>query len=713
MKNLYCLLIVLLNYAANAQDYFTFSNDSLTLNNGSITRIIRLSGDSLISEKLWLNNDKKNYIKKSREFSFTVDDREMSGYNQWKLIKTQPIGDENGGKGVRVILKSLSTGNSIEIKLNYLLYPDLPLIRKWLEVTNKGIKDIKLESVNVEDLNSELSVINSVVYHNYGRMKQLGSFTGRWDDPVVVVHDAVNRRGIALGNEAEGVLKRSVYHTTYENIEIGLTHSGDDYPFRKWLKPGESWESPKTFICLYSGRDDGYSVIDNEVNLFLGKFMKPQFLRLRDKPVFVYNTWNPFRTFVSDTLVRRVAKAAADCGMQEFIIDDGWQVNHGGKSSVLGWGNNYGDWEVDTLKFPGGLKPTFDYIKSLGMKPGLWISIGSATKDSRVFREHPDWFIRVKNGMPGNLHLPGEQTDFYTSCFGTGWYDYIKGVILRLVKDYGLAYAKLDFAIVTSPYVNDPSRAGCYATGHALHRDQPESLEMQYRQVLKLFDDLHREAPGLFIDCTFETAGRLQLMDYAIAEHADGDWLSNFEEPSPQGPLRVRQMAWWRSPVLPAGSLVIGNQTMDDPGFELALKSLIGTLPIVLGDPTRMPPDKREIIKKWSDWMHSMETKYDYISFRKDLAGFGEPREGCWDGWQRINFFNGQGGVFGVFRQGALENSRVVFLSDLRPESLYLVRSAPDGKTVFSGSGRELMNNGFPVKIDSLYDGKIFEVGIQ
>jgi len=30
--------------------------------------------------------------------------------------------------------------------------------------------------------------------------------------------------------------------------------------------------------------------------------------------------------------------------------------------------------------------------------------------------------------------------------------------------------------------------------------------------------------------------------------------------------IRIRQMAWWRTPVLPAGSMVIGNQPMDDPG---------------------------------------------------------------------------------------------------------------------------------------------------
>jgi len=132
-----------------------------------------------------------------------------------------------------------------------------------------------------------------------------------------------------------------------------------------------------------------------------------------------------------------------------------------------------------------------------------------------------------------------------------------------------------------------------------------------YERLLELFDRLHKECPGLFIDCTFETAGKLQLMDYAIANHADGNWLSNFEEPTPTGPLRIRQMAWWRSPAVPASSLVIGNTPMDDPNFEFALKSLIGTLPIVLGDPRKIAPEERARIKMWSHWMQAMQDKYD------------------------------------------------------------------------------------------------------
>ncbi len=562
----------------------------------------------------------------------------------------------------------------------------------------------------LKSLNLNLDYVSTWVYHNYARMKHLGTYIGNWDDPVVVIHNTTLHSGLALGNEAPGVLKRTAFHTTDRNADIGLTHPGQDFPFRKWLKPGEIWESPGTFIALYTNSDNGFNVINTLVNDFVRKYLGTRISAIKNKPLFVYNTWYPFRTFVSDSLVREVARAASECGIQEFIIDDGWQYNYDRRSSDKGWGGNYGDWLVDLNKFPGSLSSTFDYIRSLGMKPGLWISIGSATADSKVYKDHPEWFIRTTAGTPGNNHTGTSNSDFYTSCFGTDWFGYIKSVILKLVKEHGLAYAKLDLSVVTSAYINDPAISGCYASDHPFHRDHEESFITIYQNVLKLFDDLHAEAPELFIDCTFETEGKLQLQDYAFAEHAEGNWLSNIEEPFPTGALRMRQLAWWRSPAVPAGSLVIGNLPLDSKNFEFDLKSLIGTLPIVLGDPRKLSPEKRLDIKKWADWMVKMQEKYDYMSFRQDLPGFGEPTEGSWDGWSRINTDKQNGGIIGVFRQGAADSSRQIFIQNLNPMKTYLILKAPLGETVETLTGNKLATKGFSVRFDKIFQGDVFEI---
>ena len=712
VKNTFALLLLLNAYALPAQDFFSWNGDVLELNNGSVSREIRISKGVFFSSRFSMTDTERNYIRESREFAFTVNGKPADGHSGWELLGSEEISDDRSGRGIKVVLAGKDGLDGLQLEVNYMLYPELPLVRKWIGFENTGSEDLMVESVNVEDLATDLSHVHTVVLHNYARMKHIGRYTGNWHDPVVVLHHQSDRMGMAVGNEAPGILKRTTYHTADNNIEAGLTHPGQDFPFRKWLGPGESWESPRTFICLYRDTDDGFAVVDGPVNDFVRKHMVPQIVQREDKPVFVYNTWNPFRTFVSDSLVRDVARAAAECGIKEFIIDDGWQVNSGSETSPDAWGNNYGDWNVDEEKFPGGFDPTFQYIRSLGMKPGIWMSIGSATEDAAVYLEHPEWFVKNMNGEPGNIHSVYD-ADFHTSCFGTGWVEHIRDLIIHMSKEYGLAYTKLDFAIAASAYVNDPAISGCYATEHPYHRDHQESYIVIYERLLALFDQLHMACPDLFIDCTFETAGKLQLMDYAIANHADGNWLSNFEEPSPTGPLRIRQMAWWRSPALPASSLVIGNTPMDDPGFEFALKSLIGTLPIVLGDPRKIPGEERARIRQWSLWMQEMQERYDYMSYRRDLPGFGEPREGAWDGWMRINNDTNKGGIIGIFRHGALEESRQVVVKGLSPEREYVVRQAPGSKEIHQASGAELMHEGFRVGIPGQYDGKIFEIALK
>lgn len=111
--------------------------------------------------------------------------------------------------------------------------------------------------------------------------------------------------------------------------------------------------------------------------------------------------------------------------------------------------------------------------------------------------------------------------------------------------------------------------------------------------------------------------------------------------------------------------------------------------------------------------MQQMQKKYDYMSFRKDLPGFGEPAEGMWDGWMRLNTETKAGGIIGVFRQGAHEEKRTIVLKDLLPDRIYSVRLAPEGHEIISATGSVLMEKGFDAIITGKYDGNIYEVGLK
>jgi len=413
---------------------------------------------------------------------------------------------------------------------------------------------------------------------------------------LVFVHNSDWQSGIVIGNEASGVIKRTAVFWEAPEITAGLTHKVDRFPFRKWIAPQGSFETPQVFTMVYNNHKNADEILNTSVPDFIRKHMGIRLSELKEKPTFVYNTWHPFEKNINEKLVMELAKSAADAGMKEFIIDDGWQ-------------DNYGDWGINYTKFPNGLKPVFDYIKSLGMKPGLWISVGSASSSSKVYHEHPEWFVKDEKGNYANLQIDNYDDEVRSACFSTGWKDYIRNILLNLALENGLEYMKLDFAVVTSAYVFDHTKSGCYATNHAGHADRPESFYVNYQRMWDLFDELHQAKPSLFIDCTFETMGGLQLIDYAMLKHAEGNWMSNFLAPDEQYDLRIRNMAWWRSPAISATALVIGNPRMDDKGWEMHIKSLAGALPIMLGDPRQLSSVDFKRNRQWAYWIPQIKEK--------------------------------------------------------------------------------------------------------
>ena len=693
------LNLFILNSVFAQEPFAKWTKTELILNNGIVQRNIKLPvsmGSFGTTSYKPTSGEFKYFEKNNSEFQFEINSKVYSGLSNWSLVGIRKTSDTKAGEGASVIL--LSQDKLIEVTLKYLLYPNSSAIRKSLTINNLSKEKIVLESVDIE----KFSVTNyyattfSWICHDYGRRRSIGPYDGNMQDALLTVHNSNWKQGIVIGNEAAGVVKHTSVFWQESTICAGLTHKDARFPFRKYIDPSEAFETPQVFTMVYNNHKDPNEILNTAVPDFVRKHLGIRLSELSQKPTFIYNTWVPFGKNINEKLVMELAKAAADAGMKEFIIDDGWA-------------DNYGDWIIDKKKFPNGLKPVFDYIKSLGMKPGLWVSVGSASPESKVYQAHPEWFVLDENQNPANLHEP--DLKMRTACFGTPWKDYIKDVLMKLALEYGLEYLKLDFTVVTSPYRFGNKNTGCYAINHLGHQDQHESLYTNYESVWKLFDELHVAKPNLFIDCTFETMGGLQLIDYAMLKHAEGNWLSNFNGPPDENlDLRVRNMAWWRSPAMPATALVIGNPEMQDKGWEMHIKSLAGALPIMLGDPRKLSIADLKKYRAYADWLQKMTNKHDIMSFRQDLAGFGEPMNGMWDGFQRINTETQSGGIIGVFKQGGVEMERIVTINYLNPVKVYTIKECISGKIVANSTGKQLEERGFKVIIMKEYGGQLFEI---
>ena len=677
--------------------------DAAEVASGLVSRTLEMKGGRILGRSYKTADGTEFMRGGSPEFAFRVDGRLYSGRSSWKDAKVAKRTAAGGARTTTVT--AASSDGKVGIELAYTTYPGLALVRKTLTVANTGDTDIAIENVDVETFRlATLGCINSRVMRHFGRYREEGAtYIGDWNDPLVVVHDYRKRCGIAVGNEGVSTMKRMTVFQDGNFLVSGTPHAGERYPFRKWLKPGETWTAMPVFTAPYAKCPDPSRVVEGAVSDYVRRHMGVRVEAIAKKPMFVYNTWAPFTTHIDAKLIRELVDAAAECGVEEFVIDDGWQAN------ISDGKYGRGDWAVDGKKFPGGLKPVFDYIKSKGMKPGLWLSLAWADPSSAPLKEHPEWFVKDKAGNISNLHTTGGTTR--TACMATPWRAYIRDRILGLVRDHGLAYVKLDLAIATSAYVHNDARTGCCAKDHPGHRGREDSYDAIYSGCMKLFDELHAAAPDLFIDCTFETAGKTFLMDYGIAKHAEGNWLSNIAS-GDDGCLYVRSLAWGRTPALPATSLVIGNLGMQGKRHLLAFKALAGTLPIMLGDPRKLTAAERAEYREWAGWLKSLEARHGFMSFRQDLPGFGEPQEGAWDGFARINTETKSGGLVGVFRHNAAESSRRVAVRGLDPARRYAVLKGAKGARVAEMSGRELEEPGFRVELADRIDGELYEVSV-
>src|SRR5262249_21930996 len=128
--------------------------------------------------------------------------------------------------------------------------------------------------------------------------------------------------------------------------------------------------------------------------------------------------------------------SAAFPGLRYVQIDDGYQ-------------SAMGDWLETGNSFGGTVRSVIDDIRRAGFEPAIWVAPFIAEESSRLFREHPDWFIRDGNGAP----LRSDRVTFGGWRRGP-WYAvdgthpeaqaHLEHVFRTMRREWGCTYFKLD-----------------------------------------------------------------------------------------------------------------------------------------------------------------------------------------------------------------------------------------------------------------------------
>ncbi len=280
-----------------------------------------------------------------------------------------------------------------------------------------------------------------------------------------------------------------------------LTGGINDFDFYWTLEAGESFETPEVVIAYsaegFSGMSRAFHDAYRE-HLINKRFVKAP------RPL-VLNNWEGTTFDFNLEKLKAIVDAVEGTGIDTFVLDDGWFGTDRNTSTA-----SLGDWHiVNPTKLPGGLKPLVDYVKSKGMKMGLWFEPECLNENSEVYRAHPDYII----GVPGRIHGIGRDS-WMMDLTRKEVRDYIVETVNKVIRENGLDYVKWDY---------NRNVTESFSLGRAA-KDQARFAHLYALGVYDLCERIVEANPNVFFEGCSAGGGRF---DPAMLHYFSQIWTSD------------------------------------------------------------------------------------------------------------------------------------------------------------------------------------------
>ncbi len=208
-------------------------------------------------------------------------------------------------------------------------------------------------------------------------------------------------------------------------VLMGLQSDLFHYP----LKTDEELVVPETILC-YSG--EGFAVLSERYHHCIREHLCRGKHKNAPRPILL-NSWEAAYFHFDGALICSLAESAAELGIDMVVMDDGWFGKREDDNSGLG------DWHVNEEKLGCSLRELIDRVNAFGVKFGIWIEPEMVSEDSTLYREHPDWVLRIPGREP--VHCRNQLVlDFSRSDVR----EFIFGQICSILDQGNIEYVKWD-----------------------------------------------------------------------------------------------------------------------------------------------------------------------------------------------------------------------------------------------------------------------------
>ncbi|NLH18028.1 MAG: alpha-galactosidase, partial [Phycisphaerae bacterium] len=197
------------------------------------------------------------------------------------------------------------------------------------------------------------------------------------------------------------------------------------------LEPGATWELED--FSVFTGPDLGVLLEQTAERLAENHPRLPW-----PKLPTGWCSWYCFGPSVTaEQILGNLAEFKKKLPQVRFIqIDDGYQP----------W---MGDWLQPKQQFGGSIQEVIGKIRDAGFEPAIWVAPFVASQQSKLFTEHPDWFVKDGSDKP----LRSDSVTFGGWRLGP-WYmldgthpeaqKFLEGVFRTMHEQWGCTYFKMD-----------------------------------------------------------------------------------------------------------------------------------------------------------------------------------------------------------------------------------------------------------------------------
>ena len=288
--------------------------------------------------------------------------------------------------------------------------------------------------------------------------------------------------GFALVYSGSFIIETEVDQVNQTRLVAGLHPEQFSYV----LKAGDELVLPEAVFTYSNGGFEKMTHSFHDAvrnNLQRGEFVH------KHRPILINNWEATYFDFDADKIFD-IASKAKSLGIEMLVMDDGWFGERYDDTKGLG------DWYVNEKKLGSSLKELADRINAIDMKLGIWFEPEMINEDTKLYREHPDFMIRVPNrkGTKG-------REQFVLDFTRKDVRDYIKDMMVKILDNANIEYIKWDM---------NRSLSAVYSSNLAA-----ESMgEFHYRYVLGLYDllgELTRKYPNIMFEGCSGGGGRYDL----------------------------------------------------------------------------------------------------------------------------------------------------------------------------------------------------------